>query len=98
MIFKLDKMEKRVIRREMTSDMWFVYLGGLIYFLKHLFIIIVQSLTYKSTLNTVFGSLYLMKKGRDPENDLDPNDPSSKNWKGAQDLIADDVAKPNKSQ
>ena len=41
MTFRLDRMEKRVIRREMTSDMWFVYMGGLVYFLKHLFVIIV---------------------------------------------------------
>ena len=49
-------------------------------------------------MNMVFGALYLMKKGRDAENDLDPDDPNSKNWKGTENLIADDLPKPNKSQ
>lgn len=82
MFLRLDDVTIKMKRSEYTFDMWFAAIGGIENMYKRIFGIMVWGMTYKTFINAVLGSLFMMKKGRDPEDEIDPDDPASANWKG----------------
>lgn len=93
MTFRLDDIAIRISRSEYTFNMWFAAIGGIENMYSRIFGIMVWGMTYKTFINAVMGSLFLMKKGRDPEDELDPDDPNSANWVGKKGFALDDPKK-----
>ena len=62
--------------------MWFAAIGGIENMYKRIFGIMVWRMTYHTFINAVLGALFLMKKNRDKKDNIDPDDPNSKDWIG----------------
>jgi len=98
MYMRLDDVSIKIARNEYTFDMWFAAIGGIENMYSRIFGIMVWSMTYKTFINAVLGSLFLMKKHRDPEDEVDPDDPNSENWIGKKGFEQRDPKKKKESR
>ena len=55
--------------------MWFIAIGGMERTLKKIIGSIVAPFTEKAFINSVLGAIFMMKKNRDVEDELDDSDP-----------------------
>ena len=63
----LDNKKYIVDRKEYNWNMWFVAIGGFSLMVKKTFASFVAPFTDKMFINAVLGSVFMMKKNRDPE-------------------------------
>lgn len=71
-----------VSRSEFGFTMWFVAIGGIERSYKKIFSLIVKNVTSRMWINAILGSLFLMKKNRDPTDCFDSSDEESPTFHG----------------
>jgi len=86
---KRDSTTMSAKRDEFDFTMWFVAIGGIERTYKKIFSLIVKNVTKRMWINAILGSLFLMKKNRDPDDMMNSSDEESPNFHGYSDEEAE---------